>query len=183
MKETELIRCELLVLSHRRGRRDEAARDLVALFQRPVLYYVRRLVQSEDDAWDVLQETFVSVLKAINTLRDPRALPAFVYRTARNAAFGHERRRRRDEPITEDVEEMIEAEVDNEPFDEADAERLHRALETLPMPQREALTLFFLRDLTLEQIADISGVSIGTVKSRLHYAKRTLRQRLDGGGQ
>ena len=64
MTEKDFIRCELLVLSWQRGKRETAARDLVEMFERPILYYVRRLVRSEDDAWDVLQETFMAVLKS-----------------------------------------------------------------------------------------------------------------------
>ncbi len=181
MTEKELIRCELLAISHRRGRRDEAARELVALFQRPVLFYLRRLVQSENDAWDVLQETFVSVLKAMTTMRDPRALPAFVYRTARNAALAHQRRQRREEPLSDDVEQAAEETPDAEPFRADDAGRVHRGLETLPLAQREVLTLFFLEDLSIAQIAEVIDVPQGTVKSRLFHAKRALRQRLEGG--
>src|SRR6476659_9937073 len=102
MREKDFIRCELLVVRWQRGDKECAARELVELFERPVLYYVRRLVRSEEDAWDALQETFVSVLKSLMNMRDGRALPAFVYRTARNAALA-QHRRRRDEPLVDDV--------------------------------------------------------------------------------
>ncbi|HEX8522741.1 MAG TPA: sigma-70 family RNA polymerase sigma factor [Tepidisphaeraceae bacterium] len=177
MKEKDLIRCELLVLAYKRGRRDEAARELLDLFQRPALYYIRRLVRSEADAWDALQETFMSILKSIPTLRDARALPAFVYRTARNAALTQNRRRHEDEPLTQAVQETVAA-GEEQDFSHEDAERLHRAMETLPLAQREVLTLFFLKDLSLEQIAEVTGAAVGTVKSRMFYAKRALRERL-----
>jgi RNA polymerase sigma-70 factor (ECF subfamily) len=54
-------------------------------------------------------------------------------------------------------------------------------LEQLPLAQREALTLFFLQDLSLEEMSVLLGVPIGTVKSRLHYAKQSLRKILSQG--
>lgn len=184
MTEKDFIRCELLVLGWQRGNRESAAKDLVELFERPVLYYVRRLVRSEDDAWDALQETFVAVLKSLANMRDGRALPAFVYRTAHNAALA-QHRRRRDEPLVEDVPAPADATGDLQIAAEEAAE-VHQCLELLPLPQREALTLFFLEDFSIAQIAEVTGVPEGTVKSRLFHARRALRDHLSreqkGGG-
>jgi RNA polymerase sigma-70 factor (ECF subfamily) len=179
MREKEFIRCELLVVRWQKGDRESAAKELVELFERPVLYYVRRLVRSEDDAWDAMQETFVAVLRSLSGIREGRALPAFVYRTARNAALA-QHRRRRDEPLVEDVAEMVESAAEPEIAAEEAAE-VHRCLELLPLLQREALTLFFLEDLSIAQIAEVTEVPEGTVKSRLFHAKRALRGHLGGG--
>jgi RNA polymerase sigma-70 factor (ECF subfamily) len=58
------------------------------------------------------------------------------------------------------------------------AEQVHHALHQLPLPQREALTLYFLHDLSLEEIATVLDVPVGTVKSRLHYGKSAIRKNL-----
>jgi len=184
MREKEFIRCELLLVRWQKGERESAAKELVELFERPVLYYVRRLVRSEDDAWDAVQEMFTSVLKSLAGIRDGRALPAFVYRTARNAALA-QHRRRRDEPLVDDVAEAAEA-IEEPEIAAEEAAEVHRCLELLPLAQREALTLFFLEDLSIAQIAEVTGVPEGTVKSRLFHAKRALREHLSrerkGGG-
>ena len=178
MTEKEFIRCELLVLSWQRGNRQQAADELAQLFERPLWYYIRRLVRSEDDAWDALQETFVSVLRSLRTIREGRALAAFVYRTARNAALA-QHRRRKEEPLGEEVaavEDAAEA-----PLSAEDVAAVHQGLERLPLPQRETLTLYFLEDLSIAQIAEVTGVPEGTVKSRLFHARRALRRILEGG--
>jgi RNA polymerase sigma factor (sigma-70 family) len=179
MTEKEFIRCELLVLSWQRGNRDHAADELVQLFERPLWYYVRRLVRSEDDAWDALQETFVSVLRSLRTIREGRALPAFVYRTARNAALA-QHRRRKEEPLGEEVVDPVEG-IAEAPLSAEDVAAVHQGLEQLPLPQRETLTLYFLEDLSIAQIAEVTGVPEGTVKSRLFHARRALRRILEGG--
>jgi RNA polymerase sigma-70 factor (ECF subfamily) len=178
MTEKDFIRCEMLVLSWQRGNREGAAHDLVELFQRPLLYYVRRLVRSEEDAWDALQETFMAVLKSLRTIRDGRALPAFVYRTARNAALS-QHRRRREEPLVEEIAEIADEAAELQ-LAADEAAGVHRGLELLPLVQRETLTLFFLEDLSIAQIAELTGVPEGTVKSRLFHAKRALKRHLEG---
>jgi RNA polymerase sigma-70 factor (ECF subfamily) len=179
MTEKDFIRCELLVLSWQRGNREHAADELVQLFERPLWYYIRRLVRTEDDAWDALQESFVSVLRSLGTIREGRALPAFVYRTARNSALAHHRQRK-EQPLVEEVPDCMEDAAET-PLSAEDVAAVHRALEQLPLPQRETLTLYFLEDLSIAQIAQVTLVPEGTVKSRLFHARRALRRILEGG--
>ena len=180
MTEKDLLRCELLVLRARRWD-ESAARELTEMFHRPMLYYLRRLLGSEADAWDAAQETWLAVFRALPRLRDSRALPAFVYRTARNAALAQLRKRRTAEAAllmaqVRHEAEGVRGEDDCEDFSFDDTLRVHAGLERLSLNHRDVLTLFFLDDLSLEQIATVMGVPIGTVKSRLFHAKRALRQ-------
>ena len=68
-------------------------------------------------------------------------------------------------------------------FSKDDAEHIHRGLEKLPLPQREALTLFFLAWFSVKEIAGVALVSTGTIKSRLHYGKKKLREIIEREGQ
>lgn len=174
MSDADLILCELLVL--RCQRRDpSAAEELVGLFEKPLLYFLRRMARSEDDAWDLLQETWISVFRALPTLRDARALPAFLYRTARNHALAHLRHREADSRLSAAVD-APESSTEPEPtFAAEDAVAVHAALDKLSVPHREVLTLFFLEDLSTAEIAAVLGIPPGTVKSRLHHAKKNLR--------
>jgi RNA polymerase sigma-70 factor (ECF subfamily) len=177
--ERERIFSQLLAIRCRRGERD-AWRELVALWEPRVFYYVRRIVPQESDAWDVLQQTWLGAYQSIGSLTDPRMLPAWLYRIARNKAINHRRKRGMlvrelsdliDEPPADDAGDALEA------FD--DAEAVHRALDELSLSHREVLVLHFLQDLSLEQIAGVLDVPVGTVKSRLHHAKRGLRNVLE----
>jgi RNA polymerase sigma-70 factor (ECF subfamily) len=167
------LESELLVIRFKRGDRS-AFTELVKLWEQSLFYYLRRLAPSEADAWELLQETWLKALKSLRSLRDPRALPAFLYRIARNAAIS---RLRRPEFFQFDADAGLirdDRQADsNEDFQ--NAEEVHHALEQLPLLQREALTLFFLRELSLEEMAMLLGVPVGTVKSRLFYAKAAMR--------
>lgn len=109
-----------------------------------------------------------------------RRLPVWLYRIARNRAISHLRARyARQLPIDEEsrVTEIEGNDDDAGAFD--DAEQVHHGLSRLAPGQREVLTLFFLEDLTTAEIAEVLAVPLGTVKSRLHHAKRALRNVLE----
>ena len=177
-QEKEIVESALLVVRWQRGDR-AAFEGIVKLWEKSLFYYLRRLAPSEAVAWEMLQETWLKMIKSLGMVRDPRALPAFLYRTARNTAMSH---LRRPEFSERDVREEREVEEDGDALGEFEnAERVHRALEQLPLLQREALTLYFLQELTLEEMGVLLGVATGTVKSRLHYAKRAMRKILMQG--
>jgi RNA polymerase sigma-70 factor, ECF subfamily len=152
-----------------------AAEKLVEAFQKPLLFYVRRLLQSEDDAWDCVQETWISALRGIRSLRKPEAVASFIYQVARNHALVH-LRRRKGEPALHDGEMPATDSIEEIAFTAQDATAVREALDKLPHVQREVLTLFFLDDLSVKEIAEILQVPSGTVKSRLFYSKLALRE-------
>lgn len=141
MTNADLILCEILVL--RMQRKDHsAANELVTLFEKPLVYYLRRLVGSEDDAWDLFQETWISIFRTINSLRDARALPSYVFRTARNHAMSLLRRRNTDLRIYTAIEEPPICNDSIPDFTSEDAAVIHASIDKLTLPQREAITLF-----------------------------------------
>ena len=178
-RDKRILESALLVVRWQRGDRD-AFDDIVKLWERPLFYYLRRLSASEADAWELLQETWLKVLKSLHSLRDPQAFPMFLYRIARNAAIS---RSRSPELQACDTDfEQIGDDAQDDPIREfQSADQVHHALEQLPLVHREVLTLFFLQDLTLEEMSALLGIPIGTVKSRLHYAKQSIRKILSQG--
>jgi RNA polymerase sigma-70 factor, ECF subfamily len=173
-RDAESLALELLAMRCRRGDRG-ALEELIRTWEPRLLYFVRRLVREEADARDVMQKTWLRVLSGIATLDDPRSLAPWLYRVARNTAYSHLRSAGVQVEQLNDVE-MEVAESSAESFDFDDAARVHRGLAELSLAHREVLTLFFLEELSVEEVAGILGVPPGTVKSRLHYAKRELRK-------
>jgi RNA polymerase sigma-70 factor (ECF subfamily) len=175
--DKQSIQNELLVLRCRRG--DPAAfRQLVDHWERPLLYYIRRLLGTSGVEWDVLQEVWLRVFRGIESLREPRALPVWLYRIARRSAMRHLRKQYAEASIDESAPDLdaIEADIDQRLcFSPEDAAQVHYALNELPLAFRELLTLHFLEDMPVQQVADVVGIPAGTVKSRLYHAKRALR--------
>src|SRR6476620_10399645 len=145
---------------------NEAFDELIRLWEPKLFYYVRRLVPCESDAWDVLQQTWSQVVRGIRSVREPDKFVPWLYRVARNTAYTHQRSMvSRERWVDQEASLEQLAEVESiEP--EWTVEDVHRGLEKLSTHHREVLTLFFLRDLSIQQLADVLGVAEGTIKSR-----------------
>ena len=100
MRDTRAIYYELLVLRCRQGRQD-ALEELIRTWERPLFYYVRRLVDRDDDARQILQETWLKVFQGLAKLRKPDRLPAWLYGIARNTAISHLRARYQERALFE----------------------------------------------------------------------------------
>jgi len=172
--EKDLISHELLVLRCRRGER-AALEELVSAWERRLFYFIRRLGCDEHDAWDVLQQTWIKVVHGLSSLKEPRNLAPWLYRIARNTAINHGQMRSVYREHLHDLKPAGETEEDPGPRNLDDAEQIHHGLLLLGVAQREVLTLHFLEDMTVEQIAHVLEVPAGTVKSRLYHARRALR--------
>jgi RNA polymerase sigma-70 factor (ECF subfamily) len=168
---------QALVRRCQRGER-AAFEELFRQFQPRLRYYVRRLDAVGDHADDLLQEIWFKVVRRIGLLKDRKAFVAWLYTIARNEVYG---RARAKDPFVELTDEHLEgAAEDADPvFTNEDTTRVHEALQRLKARHREILTLSFLEDLSHRQIAEILGISAGTVKSRVYYAKHSLRKELE----
>jgi RNA polymerase sigma factor (sigma-70 family) len=178
LTEKQAIYYELLVLRCCQGRKD-ALEELVRRWERPLLYYIRRLIEDEQDAWQVLQETWVKVLQGIGKLREPRKLPAWLYSIARKRALSHLRAKYSQQARFASGEDVSNVEDCNSDYTFDDAEQIHFGLGRISLHHREVLTLFFLQDLSVEEIAEVVEIPAGTVKSRLYHARRALKDVLE----
>ena len=156
-----------------------ALEDLVAVMERPLFYYAASLLGNPDVALDVLQDAWIRIFRGIGKLRDPAALRPWLYSIVHGIAVDHIRKNHsREEAERLQCEDFNEAEEPS--FAEVDAAALHHALGEINLKHREVLVLHFLEDLSMAEIATVIGCSEGTVKSRLHYAKRQMKQILKG---
>jgi len=162
------IRCQL-------GEPD-AFDDLVERWHGPLCAYARRVTASDDGANDAVQDVWLRIVRGIGRLRDPARLRPWIFGIARRVLMD----RLRDKyaaPLLVDI-------VDEHPAPEPDLERdadlvaLATALDRLPLIEREVLALFYLEELTLEELSDVLAIPIGTEKSRLFRARKLLRERL-----
>ena len=148
--------------------------ELIARWHGPLWQYIRRMTGRDEEAQDLFQEVWLRVIRGIVGLRDGARLRGWLFGIARRALMDRLRR----EYAAPTVVDVDPGDLASEPEaidNEADLAALDDALETLPTVERDVLTLFYLRDLSLAELADALSVPVGTVKSRLFRARRLLR--------
>jgi RNA polymerase sigma-70 factor (ECF subfamily) len=155
--------------------------DLIARWHGPLWTYVRRLVGEDDTAREVVQNVWVRVIRGIAGLRDGSKLRSWLFGIARRTLMDRLRERYA-KPADPDID-INEIPADawtNEPHEDLAA--LDYSLARLPIVEREVLTLFYLEELSLSEVADALKVPIGTIKSRLFRARQMLRQDMETRG-
>ena len=176
-EEAERLYERLLVLRCQTGD-DEAYRELVSRFGPRLQYFLRKMLRRPDRADDLAQEVWIDVLRQLPRLKDAGAFTTWLYRIARGKVMLDARQGGRLPATTVDVD--LIAGKEEVTFSPEDAARIHDALDRLEPAQREVLVLRFLEDLNYDAISEIVGCPVGTVRSRIHYAKAALQQFLTG---
>jgi len=175
---TEVRADELLAIRCQLGERD-AFSALITRWHEPIWRYLRRLTNSDDAASDLAQDTWLKVLRGIARLRDPASLRPWMFGVARRVAMDRLRRQ-----YTRAEDGDMELDELPAPLQDADLESdlavLDSGLNELPIRERETLALFYLRELSIDEIAALLEVPAGTVKSRLFRARQLLRSQLTG---
>jgi RNA polymerase sigma-70 factor (ECF subfamily) len=147
--------------------------------ERPLLYYATSLTANQDAALDVLQDVWLKVVGGIRRLKDPGSLKPWLYAITHGVAVDRIRRDyRRDKAEQAQLDDAFN--IEEPSFGEDDATAIRDGLSHLGIKHREVLVLHFLQDLSILEIANVVACSEGTVKSRIHYAKRQLKQILEG---
>ena len=162
-------------------KRDETAfREIVNRWEPRLYYYLRRIVENENDVWDILQETWLAVFKNIRKLEDPLKFSTWLYRIGHHQAVNLLRKENKYAQIT--TEQIANHYENNTPLSviKEQAELVHELLGKLKLAHREVITLYFLEEFSINEMAQIIGISEGTVKSRLYYAKHKLHEMLKG---
>jgi RNA polymerase sigma-70 factor (ECF subfamily) len=156
---------------------DETAfEELLRMYSPRLRFYVSKMLhERHENADDLLQEIWLSVFRALPKLRDAAAFHAWLFRIARDRVCREFRRPQihisfLDEPL------IAELAADADAEEAVDTEAVHQHIEKLSHEHREALVLRFIENLSYEEIASVTGSTLGTVRSRIHYAKRALRR-------
>ncbi len=177
MDAEERLRDSLLVLRYQTS--DQGAlEELVELYHARLRYLLRQLLGNGADADDALQDVWLKVIRNLGRLRKPEAFAVWLYRIARNSAY---RRlgRRRHVPLPAPAVIPADEPAHESEFSAEEAARIHECLRRLTPEHREVLVLRFMEDMSYEEVAQVVDCNLGTVRSRIHYAKRALRKQME----
>jgi len=155
---------------------DTAFNALYKRYLPTTIAYLKQVFNSENNE-DIAQQVWLKIYQQIKTLQNPYGFKAWLLQITRRTAFSYFEKEKRINQLSDFIDEVVEDEQDNlpNPLDIADLESIHSALDQLSSPQREAVILFYWQELSCYEIAQITGSSIGTVKSRLFHARNILQ--------
>jgi len=189
---------EALVKKYRQARDMNSFKTLVRRYQNRIFNSAYHLIGNKEEAEEVVQDTFVKVHQGIDNFREDASFGAWVFRISHNLCMDILRNRKKRVAIQtipllartgEETDGDYEAGVDDiadmtlEPAQVLDlkeeSEIIEFSLKSLPEAQRAVLILHDLEGFQYQQIAEIIGASIGTVRSRLHYGRIKLKEMLD----
>lgn len=169
--------------------REDGFEELVRRYQRPIVAYVYRMVGDYDMALDLTQEVFIKVYGSLARYRSEYKFSTWIYRIAHNAAIDH--LRRHSSGRTEELEHTSdETGTYERPLKsgaltpEEESERAERrkeiedVVQALPPVYRELIVLRHAHDLSYDEIADVTGLPLGTVKNRIFRAREAMRTEL-----
>ena len=169
--------------------RESGFEELVRRYQRPIAAYVYRMVGDYDAALDLTQEVFIKVYASLSRYRPEFKFSTWIYKIAHNAAIDHLRRHATREAVASSETDRTEVTVESRGLSpEQESERTERCSEIetvvqlLPAPYRELILLRHSQDLSYEEIAEITGLPLGTVKNRLFRAREAMRENLTQRG-
>ena len=166
---------------------DEAFHDLVVRYERPVFSVIVRMVRDRQRAEDLTQETFLKAYRALGDYDLSRRFSSWLFKIAHNATIDALRRRRLDlvaleEPGDEGVDPLDRLVDEGTILPEARAEAsalgvaLERAVARLRPEYREVVLLRYSEGLAYHEIAEITGLAMGTVKTHIHRARKQLAE-------
>jgi RNA polymerase sigma factor (sigma-70 family) len=160
-----------------RGGRTAALATLFERHHARLYRYCLRMTGNRSAAEDLVQETFMKMLKYKATFKDDSELVPWMFGIGRNACLAHFRRTANGHVLTDDLDE---ATTPSEPFEtpehDQESELVHRALQRLPLERREVLVLSRFEFKSYEEIAQALDCSVGAVKVRVHRAMKQLRE-------
>lgn len=175
-----------LVLTAVSGR-EAAFEELVRRYQRPIASYVYRMVGDYDAALDLTQDVFIKVYNSLARYRSEFKFSTWIYKIAHNTAIDHLRRHTVRDQIVTSGGDGTRSEIAIEsrrltPEQESEKEErrseIESVVQSLPAAYRELIVLRHSHDLSYDEIAEVTGLPLGTVKNRLFRAREAMRDLL-----
>ena len=144
-------------------------------------WHIRKMVIEHEDADDVLQEVFVKVYRNLDNFREASQLYTWIYRIATNEALTHLNKKKKRQALSyEDVNQELANNLVSSSYVSGDEIqlKLQKALLTLPDKQRLVFNMKYFDDLKYDEIAEITGTSVGALKASYHLAVKKIEQYL-----
>ena len=175
---------EIQLISRCQKGDQEALKEIFDQYHQKVYRVAYGVVREREEALDIVQEVFIKLYRSIRNFKGKSKFYTYLYRMAMNTAIDHSRKMKKSPFLSLDgmegfqPTEREERDPDHTFLRKEQHERIRGALEKLPPDQKKALIFREVEGLSYQEMAESMGCSIGTVMSRLHYARKRARELL-----
>lgn len=166
--------------------RREAFSLLIKKYQQKIYWHIRKMVIDHDDADDVVQETFIKIWQGLQNFRADSQLYTWIYRIATNESLNFLQKKRRQNHVpleaddSLDLLDTLESGIASDYVSGEEIQiKLQKALLQLPDKQRLVFNMKYFDDMKYEEIAEITGTSVGALKSSYHIAVKKIEEELN----
>lgn len=176
MTDQEIIQLQ------RSGEFDKAFNAIVDSYSEQLYWHVRRFLCSHEDTDDTLQDIFIKIWNALPTFKGESRIYTWLYRIATNEVLNFLRRQRIISFIGLDSPtEKLVKKIDEDPYFNGDTlqRELHKAIQRLPQKQKLVFNLRYFDEMKYEDIAEITGTSVGALKASYHHAYNKIKAELE----
>lgn len=166
---------------YREGKIETAFNQIVRLYSERLYWHVRRFLCSHEETNDILQDIFIKVWAALPSFRGDAQLFTWLYRIATNEVLNHLRKQKFKALVSfESMQEMMEKKIDEDASFNGDEiqRQFHKAIQRLPQKQRTVFNLRYFEEMKYEDISEITGTSIGSLKASYHHAYTKIKDEL-----
>lgn len=173
---------ELIEKLAREDTRSFAFNQLVRKYQQRVYWHVRKMVFDHDDTDDVVQEVFIKVWKNLHRFRQDAKLYTWIYRIATNECLNFIKKKKRTSLLSlTDYQEVLVSKLDMSATMDGDEieMKLQKALLKLPDKQRLVFNMKYFDDMKYNDISEITGTSVGSLKASYHHAVKKIEEILN----
>ena len=161
----------------------EAFNEVMRRYSEPLYWQIRRMVESHDDASDILQNTFLKAWQSVDGFRGDAKLSTWLYKIALNESITFLAKERKRLSVSLDDEESHLAQlVESDEYVDGDAlaRELRKAVAMLPEKQRIVFNMKYYDDMKYERMSEILGTSVGALKASYHLAVKKIEQYFSG---
>ncbi len=167
-----------IIRLYKSGEHERAFSEIVKAYSERLYWHVRRFVCCHEDADDLVQEIFIKIWAALPSFREEARLFTWIYRIATNEALNFLRKQKIRAALTfTSIDSELERKIDDDPyFNGNEAQRLLlKSMNKLPQKQRVVFSLRYFEDMKYEDIAKITGTSVGALKASYHIAYEKIK--------
>jgi RNA polymerase sigma factor (sigma-70 family) len=164
---------EILILFQQPGKGELAFREILRQLQKPVYYYIRRMVLDHDDADDVTQTTFIKAWKGLPEFRGESKISTWVHRIAYYESLNFlESKKRVNKIPLDEVHHALGRSLQEDSLYSGDEiqRKLQVAMAQLPEKQKAVFVMKYYEEMKYEEMAEITGTSVGALKASFHHA-------------